>query len=109
MLLLSEARSRADDEHTLSLGFSSIKGLRLAAAGEMLAARQAKAFTSVEDFLRRTNLSAKERRALAGTGALNALSGHRRVGMRGVESQGSNDELFLWAVAWGTCPSYDAG
>ncbi len=95
----SEAQSRVDDDHTIRLGLCSIKGLRAAAVEEMLVARKEKAFTSVEDFLRRTNFSAKDRRALAGSGALNALAGHRRSALWQVESQGANDDLFRWAVA----------
>lgn len=102
---VSEARSRVDDDETVRLGFGSIKGLRAAPVEEMLAARNARPFTSVEDFLRRTNFNAKERRALAGAGALNALAGHRRAALWQVESQGANDDLFRWAIAEGDGPT----
>lgn len=91
---VSEARSRVDDDTTVRLGLRSIKGVRDASVAAMLAARQATPFASVEDFIRRTSFNAKERRALAGAGALNALAGHRRAALWTVETQGANDELF---------------
>lgn len=96
---VSDARSRVDDDHTVRLGIRSIKGLREVTVDAMLEARKTKQFASVDDFIRRTNFSAKERRALAGAGALNALAGHRRAALWRVETQDANDELFRFAIA----------
>lgn len=96
---VSDDRSRVEDNETVRLGIRSIKGLRSAAIDAMLAARRAQPFASVDDFIRRTSFSAKERRALAGAGALNALAGHRRAALWQVETQDANDELFRYAVA----------
>ncbi len=101
---VSEARTRVDDDRTIRLGIGSIKGVRAASVDAMLAARNARPFVSVEDFLRRTSFSAKERRALAGAGALNALAGHRRAALWQVETQAANDELFRFAVAEDATP-----
>lgn len=98
-VLLSDARTRVDDDCTVRLGICSIKGIRSASVDAMLAARAAKAFSSVDDFIRRTSFSAKERRALAGAGALNGLAGHRRAALWGVETQDAEDELFRFAAA----------
>jgi error-prone DNA polymerase len=96
---VSDAPTRVDDDTTVRLGIASIKGVRAASVEKMLAARSAQSFASVDDFLRRTNFSAKERRALAGAGALNTLAGHRRAALWQVETQDANDELFRFAVA----------
>jgi error-prone DNA polymerase len=82
----------ADD--TIRLGFCSVKGLRTGSVNTMLAARAAMPFTSMSDFLRRTDFTAAERRVLARAGALNALSGHRRAALWQVESSDAGDELF---------------
>jgi error-prone DNA polymerase len=96
---VSEAATRVDNDSTVRLGLASIKGLRASAVEEMLRARNARPFVSMADFLKRTNFSAKERRALAGAGALNALAEHRRAALWQVESQDAADELFRLAVA----------
>jgi error-prone DNA polymerase len=60
----------------------------------MLATRRQLPFVSTQDFLRRTNFTAKERRALAKSGALNALAEHRRAALWAVETSDAGDELF---------------
>jgi len=82
----------ADD--SIKLGFSTVQGLRTANVAAMLAARQQMPFASMSDFLRRTDFTPEERRALAKAGALNALAGHRRAALWKVESVDSGDELF---------------
>jgi len=72
-----------------------VKGLREAAVTQMLAVREAGAFTSLDDFLRRTNFTATERRALAAVGALNALSKDRRAALWEVEAAWSDDESLF--------------
>jgi error-prone DNA polymerase len=58
----------------------------------MLAARLEKPFASMDDFQRRTDFTAAERRALAAVGALDALSPHRRAALWEVEAAWSDDE-----------------
>ena len=48
----------------------------------------------MEDFLRRTQFSPEERRALASAGALNALAGHRRAALWRVEEPAAPGDLF---------------
>ncbi len=84
---------------TIRIGLRYVKGLRAAAARALLAERAARPFHSLDDFLRRTRFSAAERRALASTGALNALAGHRRAALWQVEAAWSDDEaLFKYHV-----------
>jgi error-prone DNA polymerase len=64
----------------------------------MLAAREEAPFSSLADFLRRTEFTAAERRALAGAGALNALAGHRRSALWRVEAFHGGDDLFRQAA-----------
>jgi error-prone DNA polymerase len=65
----------------------------------MLAARAGQPFASLADFLRRTEFTAAERRVLAGAGALNALSEHRRSALWRVEALQGGDDLFRHAPA----------
>ena len=71
-----------------------MSGVRESAIKEMLATRAKLPFVSTQDFLRRTDFTAKERRALAKSGALNALAEHRRAALWAVETSDANDELF---------------
>jgi len=90
----SYAKGQVIDDTTIRLGFASIKGLRAAAIERLLTARQQQAFVSVQDFMRRTEFSAAERRLLALAGALNGLAEHRRAALWQVEEPGSGNELF---------------
>jgi len=63
----------------------------------LIAQRDEKPFSGIDDFLRRTRFSPVERRALAESGALNVFSEHRRAALWHVESQEFSDELFRWA------------
>jgi error-prone DNA polymerase len=91
----SGAGCRVDDDTTIRLGLSSVHGLRAGAVEGLVAARGAGGpFASMDDFLRRTRFDAGERRALAGSGALNALAGHRRAALWSVETQSEAGDLF---------------
>lgn len=87
------------DDATIRLGFVSIRSLREANVQAMLTARESRPFDSMHDFLRRTNYSPEERRALAKAGALNVLARHRRAALWQVEDPGSRDALFRQASA----------
>jgi error-prone DNA polymerase len=81
-----------EGEKAIRIGLRYVKGLRAAAAQRLLAARQDKPFASLDDFLRRTDFSATERRALAAVGALNVFSSHRRAALWDIETAWSDDE-----------------
>ncbi len=95
----SHEKCQAIDDTTIRLGFSSVKGLRAPAIARLLAARQQQPFVSVQDFMRRTDFSAAERRMLALAGALNGLAEHRRAALWQVETVSGGDELFRMAPA----------
>ena len=90
---VSEAGCRVVGSRELRLGLASVHGIREPAIRSMLAARGHRPFASLTDFLRRTEFSASERRALAAAGALNALAGHRRSALWQVEGA-EEGELF---------------
>lgn len=60
------------------LGLRLVKGLSLAAAERVVAARQHAVFASTQDVALRCDLSVEDVRALASADALQSLSGHRR-------------------------------
>ena len=91
---LSGEKCEVIDGKTIRLGFASVRGVRAMNVTAMLRARGEHAFTSLGDFLRRTDFSAAERRALAKAGALNALASHRRAALWQVEEATGGDELF---------------
>jgi error-prone DNA polymerase len=94
----SDERCRVDSDTTVRLGLASVHGVRGPALKALLAARKERPFASLADFLRRTQLSAAERRVLAGAGALNALAGHRRSALWSVEAFHEGDDLFRQAT-----------
>jgi error-prone DNA polymerase len=94
----SDARCRVDSDTTVRLGLGSVRGVRRPALESLLAARRERPFSSLADFLARTEFGAAERRALAGAGALNALAGHRRSALWRVEAFRGEDDLFRHAA-----------
>ncbi len=85
--LLSDELTRVEDDHTIRLGLHRLKGLSSVTIARLVAQRAHCAFAGLEDFLRRVNPTAKEKRLLARAGALNGLDevGHRRQAMWQVE------------------------
>ncbi|MBI5135707.1 MAG: error-prone DNA polymerase [Nitrospirae bacterium] len=63
----------------LRLGLRQVKGLHQPAADRLLAARVAHPFTDAADLAARAGLSKRDMAALADAGALEGLSGHRRL------------------------------
>jgi error-prone DNA polymerase len=92
-------KCRVEAADTIRLGFATVRGVREATIQAMLATRAKLPFVSTTDFLRRTDFNAKERRALAKAGALNALAEHRRAALWAVETAESGDELFRLVTA----------
>jgi error-prone DNA polymerase len=78
--------------NTIRIGLRFVKGLRETKARAMLVTRTAQPFASMDDFLRRSDFTATERRYLAAVGALAALTTHRRAALWAVESAWSDDE-----------------
>ena len=94
-IVASDWLCTVETDGAVRVGLSYVKGLGAAAAQAMLTARARRAFTTLDDWLARTRFSAAERRALAATGALNALAGHRRAALWQVEAAWSADETLL--------------
>lgn len=93
-VLRSDIDSQVDTLDTVRLGLKTVQGLSRKTVQAAVAARKRRTFQSLEDFLQRTTFNAKERRALATVGALNAFSEHRRAALWTVESRDFDDELF---------------
>jgi error-prone DNA polymerase len=84
-----------EGEKLIRIGLRYVKGLRESAVQDLLATRNEKAFASMDDFLRRTNFTAGERRSLAAVGALDAVSVDRRTALWHVETAWSDDESLF--------------
>ena len=95
----SDELSRVDTDDTVRLGLGTVQGVKAKAVQAVVASRKERPFASLTDFLRRTQFSPKERRALAMAGTLNALAEHRRAALWGVEEMGSADDLFRHTAA----------
>lgn len=80
----------AKAQPAIRLGLRMIRGLHEADARRIEGARQAQAFSDVDDLSRRAGLDARARERLADAGALHGLAGHRhhaRWAVAGVEPQ----------------------
>ncbi len=90
-----------EDDGTVRLGFCMIRGFREESGRRLCAERERAPFGSVRDLLLRVPLDARERRALALVGALNALPGcrDRRGALWQVEEDLDGMELFAPARA----------
>ncbi len=94
----SQEKCHVESADAVRLGLLSVKGLRLDSVRRMRAARDERPFRSMTDFLKRTDFNPAERRALSGSGALNALAGDRRAALWQVESLHAEDDLFRRAA-----------
>ena len=72
-----DATLEGSDLGALRLGLSLVRGCRRAAAERVLAARRERPFDSVQDLAERARLDRRDLGALAASGALAALAGHR--------------------------------
>ena len=68
----------AGGKPALRLGLSLVKGLKLASAERLVAARNEKRFSSTEDLARRAGLDRGDLSSLAAADAMARLAGHRR-------------------------------
>jgi error-prone DNA polymerase len=89
------ARPPPQSPPTLRIGLRFIKGIRESAVRQLLAARHQHPFASLDDFLRRTDFTAAERRALATAGALNGFTQHRRAALWQVEAAWTEEESLF--------------
>jgi error-prone DNA polymerase len=83
----SDVLTEVMDDATLRLGLAGLKGLGAETARAIVRERQARGFTSLEDFLLRVGPNTREKRLLAQSGALNELPlvKHRREALWQVE------------------------
>ncbi len=95
----SQAACTVESDTAIRIGLSSVHGVRAGAVEALVAARAARPFESLKDFLRRGKLTAPERRSLAESGALNALAGDRRTALWLVEEAADGEDLFGAAAA----------
>jgi error-prone DNA polymerase len=88
--------TEVESDRTLRLGLNRLKGISSELCGKIVGEREESAFVSLEDFLARVQPSAKEKRLLAQSGALNELPqvGHRREALWQVELP-LHDDLLL--------------
>mgnify|MGYP001952286878 FL=1 len=81
-IMISATDSTMEDIHApypaVRLGLHMVKGLSLAAAERIVAARTRRCFDNIDDLARRAALDQHELGALARANALLALTGHRR-------------------------------
>ncbi|WP_438483548.1 DNA polymerase III subunit alpha [Oleiharenicola lentus] len=89
----SDWNCTVEGERMIRLGLRYVKGVREKPAKQLIETRrQNGAFVSSDDFFRRTEFSATDRRALAAVGALNCFGLHRRSAMWQVEAAWSEQE-----------------
>lgn len=77
-VMRSEDGALVEGDRVIRVGLRAVRGLHAAAIRSILDSRSTQPFTSVADFIRRTEISRRERHTLASAGALNALAGSRR-------------------------------
>jgi len=102
----SQAGCTVESDTAIRIGLASVRGIRASAVKDLVAARTARPFESLKDFLRRVKLTAPERRSLAESGALNALAGDRRTALWHVEETVDGEDLLNAVKAE---PGPDAG
>ena len=89
----SEWRCTVTSNDTMRLGFCVVNGLRRENADELVRERNARPFSSLDDFRKRVPISKEELRSLANLGALNCFAAHRRDAMWRVEETKHDDLL----------------
>ena len=86
-----------DDEPELRLGLRMAGGLSEAEAGKLLQARAMAPFVSIEDLANRAHLNRHALAALAESGALESLSGHRHASRWAVAGVQKLDQVLAGA------------
>jgi error-prone DNA polymerase len=90
----SEWRCTVTSNDTMRLGFCVVNGLRRENADELVRERNARLFSSLDDFRKRVPISKEELRSLANLGALNCFANHRRDAMWKIEEEMA-ESLFV--------------
>ncbi|MEM6821101.1 MAG: error-prone DNA polymerase [Verrucomicrobiota bacterium] len=85
------------DDHTLQLGLHQVKGLSRNSGERIVQERRRNNWSTLDDFIVRTEVSRDERRVLAQIGALNGLAKHRRDALWNVERTVHQQDLFYAA------------
>src|SRR6185436_5291798 len=83
-----------EPDDSVRLGLCVVRGLRREQALQLMEQRSRQAFSSIDDFRRRTVLSKEQLRTLAEIGALNGLAQHRRDALWQVERELREGDLF---------------
>lgn len=92
----SEWRCTVEGDKTIRIGLRYVRGMHEKSIQAMLAERTARGpFASLEDFLRRTDFTTTERRALAAIGAFAVFTADRRSALWQVEAAWSDSEALL--------------
>src|SRR5207248_8728774 len=89
----TEWRCTVTSNDTMRLGCCVVNGLRRENADELVRERNARPFSSLDDFRKRVPISKEELRSLANLGALNCFARHRRDAMWRVEETQHDDLL----------------
>ena len=95
----SKIVNRKSEIPAVRLGLCYLKGLSEKNTRAMLEARAERPFSDIDDWLRRTQFSAADRRVLAASGALNSFAQHRRAALWQIEAAWSADEPLLQRAA----------
>jgi error-prone DNA polymerase len=88
-----------EPDDSIRLGVLQVQGMRTEPALAMLAERERRPFTSLDDFKARTHFSQAELRTLAKIGAFNGLAPHRRAALWEVEVPKREPDLITAAEA----------
>lgn len=97
-MIESDEQARVENDTTVRLGLRAVGGGRVEAIRQMIATRKGWRFSSVCDFLHRTDFTPDEQRVLSGSGTMNALAGHRREALWQVTETHKDDELCRYAT-----------
>ncbi len=95
----SRVECAVDSDTVIRLGLGQTRGLSRESAGRIVAEREERPWSGMEDFLARTRLPKDERRVLARIGALNGLAAHRREALWKAEVSPEPGDLFANARA----------
>lgn len=94
-VLKSDWKCTIESDGVVRLGLSSVKGVNKETTQLMMSERKAEGFTSIQDFIVRTEFNKDELRALATAGALNCFCKDRRTALWDIEAkEDPNDLLF---------------
>ncbi len=93
----SEVATTVESDRIIRVGLGQIRGVRRDSLDALIKTRRQSPFLSFADFLRRTDFTEPERRALATVGALNGLARNRRHALWEMSRQDLQDDLFAEA------------